>query len=147
MKRIIDGKRYDTTTAEEIGFAKHGSTRDFDYYEETLYCKRTGEYFVHGFGHGASRYAVHTENGWGPGEDITPMTYEQAREWAEKNLDADDYEREFGLTSEDGDGADVVLSVRVSPFTREIMRRLSKQTGRSQGDILDEIVARAEIEL
>lgn len=147
MKRIIDGKRYDTDTAEKIGFAKHGSTRDFEYYEETLYCKRTGEYFVHGFGHGASRYATHTENGWGPGENIAPMTYEQAREWAEKNLDADDYEHEFGPTSEYGDGADVVLSVRVSPFTRETLRRLSKQTGRSQGSILDEIVARAEIEL
>ena len=146
MKRIIDGKRYDTETAEEVGFAKHGSTRDFEYYEETLYCKRTGEYFIHGYGHGASRYAKQVCGDWGPGEDIVPMTYEQAREWAERNFDAEDYEREFGPTSEDGDGADVVLSVRVSPVTRETLRRLSKQTGRSQGDLLDEIVARAEIQ-
>lgn len=145
MKRIIDGKRYDTETAEEVGFSKHGSRRDFEYYEETLYCKRTGEYFVHGYGHGASRYAKQVCGDWCPGEDIVPMTYEQAREWAEKNLDAEDYEREFGPTSEDDDGADVVLSVRVSPFTRETLRRLSKQTGRSQGDLLDEIVARVEI--
>lgn len=145
MKRIIDGKRYDTTTAEEIGSARHGSKRDYEYYEETLYCKRTGEYFVYGFGHGASRYAKQVCGDWGPGEGIIPMTYEQARVWAENNLDPDDYEREFGPTSEDGDGADVVLSVRVSPATREILRRLSKQTGRSQGDLLDEIVARAEI--
>lgn len=147
MKRIIDGKRYDTATAEEVGFAKHGSPRGFEYYEETLYCKRTGEYFVHGFGHGASRYAKQVAGDWGPGEDIVPMTYEQAREWAERNLEAEDYEREFGPTSECGDGEDVVLSVRVSPFTREILRRLSKRTGRSQGDVLDEIVARAETEL
>lgn len=146
MKRIIDGKRYDTSTAEEVGFAKHGSRRDFEYYEETLYCKRTGEYFVHGYGHGESKYAKQVLGDWGPGEDIVPMTYEQAREWAERNLDADDYEREFGPTSEDG-GEDVVLSVRVSPATRETLRRLSKQTGRSQGAVLDEIVAKAEIEL
>ena len=146
MKRIIDGRRYDTGTAEEIGSATHGSRRDFDYYEETLYCKRTGEYFVHGYGHGASRYAKQAYGNWGPGEAIVPMAYEQAREWAERNLDAEDYEREFGPTSEDGDGADVVLSVRVSPSTRETLRRLSKRTGRSQGSLLDEIVARAEIE-
>lgn len=145
MKRIIDGKRYDTSTAEEVGFAKHGSRRDFAYYEETLYCKRTGEYFLYGYGHGESKYAKQVLGDWGPGEDIIPMTYEQARKWAEVSLDADEYEREFGPTSEDG-GDDVVLSVRVSPSTREVLRRLSKQTGRSQGDLLDEIVARAEVE-
>ena len=146
MKRIIDGKRYDTSTAEEIATATHGYKSEFSYYEETLYCKRTGEYFLYGYGHGESKYAKQVLGDWGPGEDIIPMTYEQARQWAEVSLDVEEYEREFGPTSEDGDGADVVLSVRVSPSTREILRRLSKQTGRSQGDLLDEIVARAEIE-
>lgn len=145
MKRIIDGRRYDTSTAEEIATATHGYKNEFSYYEETLYCKRTGEYFLYGYGHGESKYAKQVLGDWGPGEDIIPMDYEQARQWAEKNLSVDDYEREFGPTSEEG-GEDVVLSVRVSPVTREILRRLSKQTGRSQGDILDEIVARAEVE-
>lgn len=145
MKRIINGRRYDTATAEEIATATHGYKREFSYYEETLYCKRTGEYFLYGYGHGDSKYAKQVLGDWGPGEDIIPMTYEQAREWAEKSLDADEYEAEFGPTSEDG-GDDVVLSVRVSTYTREVLRRLSKQTGRSQGDILDEIVARAEVE-
>lgn len=145
MKKIIDGRRYDTDTAEEIAIAKHGYKNEYSYYEETLYCKRTGEYFLYGYGHGKSRYAKRSLDGWGPGEDIIPMTYEQARKWAEENLEADEYEAEFGPTSEDG-GEDVVLSVRVSPATREILRRLSKKTGRSQGDILDEIVARAEVE-
>lgn len=145
MKRIIDGRRYDTSTAEEVATATHGYKSEFSYYEETLYCKRTGEYFLYGYGHGESKYAKQVLGDWGPGEDIIPLDYEQARQWAEKNLSVDEYEREFGLTSEDG-GEDVVLSVRVSPYTRETLRRLSKQTGRSQGDILDEIIARAEIE-
>ena len=144
MKRIIDGKRYDTSTAEEVATATHGYRREFSYYEETLYCKRTGEYFLYGYGHGESKYAKQVLGAWGPGEDIIPMTYEQAREWAERNLDAEEYEREFGEVPE-SDGEDVVLSVRVSPATRETLRRLSKQTGRSQGDVLDEIVARADI--
>ena len=144
MKRIIDGKRYDTSTAEEVATATHGYRREFSYYEETLYCKRTGEYFLYGYGHGESKYAKQVLGNWGPGEDIIPMTYEQAREWAEASLDADGYEAEFGEVPE-SDGEDVVLSVRVSPATRETLRRLSKQTGRSQGDVLDEIVARADI--
>lgn len=146
MKRIIDGRRYDTSTAEEVATATHGYKSEFSYYEETLYCKRTGEYFLYGYGYGESKYAKQVLGDWGPGEDIIPLDYEQARQWAEKNLSVDEYEREFGPTSEDG-GEDVVLSVRVSPYTREVLRRLSKQTGRSQGDLLDEIVARAEIEL
>ena len=145
MKRIIDGKRYDTSTAEEIATATHGYKSEFSYYEETLYCKRTGEYFLYGYGHGESKYAKQVLGAWGPGEDIIPMTYEQAREWAERNLDAEEYEREFGEVPE-SEGEDVVLSVRVSPATRERLRRMAAESGRSQGDLLDEIVARAEVE-
>ena len=141
MKRIIDGKRYDTSTAEEIATATHGYKREFSYYEETLYCKRTGEYFLYGYGHGESKYAKHVLGAWGPGEDIVPMTYEQARQWAEASLDAEDYEREFGEVPE-SDGEDVVLSVRVSPATRERLRRMAAESGRSQGAVLDELMAR-----
>ena len=142
MKRIIDGKRYDTSTAEEIATATHGYKREFSYYEETLYCKRTGEYFLYGYGHGDSKYAKQVLGSWGPGEDVIPMTYEQARQWAERNLDAEEYEREFGEVPE-SDGEDVVLSVRVSPATRERLRRMAAESGRSQGAVLDELVARA----
>lgn len=145
MKRIIDGRRYDTSTAEEIATSTHGYRREFSYYEETLYCKRTGEYFLYGYGHGESKYAKQVLGAWGPGEDIIPMTYEQARQWAEVSLDAEEYEREFGEVPE-SDGEDVVLSVRVSPATRERLRRMAAESGRSQGDLLDEIVARAEVE-
>ena len=145
MKRIIDGKRYDTSTAEEIATSTHGYKMEFSYYEETLYCKRTGEYFLYGYGHGESKYAKQVLGDWGPGEDIVPMTYEQARQWAERNLEADEYEREFGEVPE-SEGEDVVLSVRVSPATRERLRRMAAESGRSQGDLLDEIVARAEVE-
>ena len=75
MKRIIDGRRYDTSTAEEIATATHGYKSEFSYYEETLYCKRTGEYFLYGYGHGESKYAKQVLGDWGPGEDIIPMDY------------------------------------------------------------------------
>ena len=47
MKKIINGKIYDTDTAKEIDSISHGDgPRDFRYYHEVLYRKRTGEYFL-----------------------------------------------------------------------------------------------------
>ena len=58
MKKIINGKRYDTDTATLIGYnGYNGSHSDFSYWCETLYQKRTGEYFIHGEGGPMSRYA------------------------------------------------------------------------------------------
>ena len=143
MKRIIDGRKYDTDTAEEVAEASHGRKRDLDYYEETLYRKRTGEYFLYGYGHGASRYAKQACGDFGPGSDIIPLTYEKAREWAERELPVDEYESIFGEVSDGDEGEDVVLSVRVSPATRERLRRMAAESGRSQGSIVDDLVARA----
>lgn len=143
MKRIIDGRKYDTTTAEEVAEATHGSTTDYEYYEETLYRKRTGEYFLYGYGNGASRYAKQVYGDFGPGSEIIPLTYDQARAWAERELSVDEYESIFGEVSEDEGDEDVVLSVRVSPATRERLRRMAAESGRSQGAVLDEIVAGA----
>ena len=146
MKRIIDGRKYDTDTAEEVAESRHGCESDFDYYEETLYRKRTGEYFLHGWGHAASRYAEYVKEAgaWGAGAAIAPLTYDQAREWAERELSAEEYESIFGEVSEGEDDEDVVLSVRVSPATRERLRRMAAESGRSQGAMLDELVARAD---
>lgn len=116
---------------------------EYDYYEETLYRKRTGEYFLYGYGHGDSKYAKQVCGDFGPGSDIIPLSYEQARAWAERDLSADEYESAFGEVTEDGGESDVVISVRVSPATRERLRRMAAETGRSQGAILDELVAKA----
>ena len=47
MKKIINGKMYNTETAKEIGSWNNGRYRsDFYYVGETLYKKKTGELFV-----------------------------------------------------------------------------------------------------
>lgn len=144
MKRIIGGKKYDTETAEEVAEVTHGNRRQFEYYEETLYRKRTGEYFLYGYGYAASRYAKQVCGDFVPGGDIIPLTFEQARSWAERELSADEYESIFGEVPEGDEEADVVLSVRVSPATRERLRRMAAESGRSQGAVLDELVSRAQ---
>ena len=143
MKKIINGRKYDTTTAEEVAESSHSYKSEYDYYEETLYRKRTGEYFLYGYGHGDSKYAKQVCGDFGPGSDIIPLSYEQARAWAERELSADEYESAFGEVTEDGGESDVVISVRVSPATRERLRRMAAETGRSQGAVLDELIAKA----
>lgn len=141
MKRIINGRKYDTETAELVGSTDNGLfPHDFGYICHELYRKRTGEYFLESEGGAMTRYAERDGDGWRGGSVIEPLTYEQARAWAEEHMEADEYEAEFGEVPE-SDGEDVVLSVRVSPATRERLRRMAAESGRSQGAVLDELVA------
>ena len=85
MKKIITGKLYDTDTAKAVSNRiDRGSVADV-YYGQTLYRKRTGEYFIYREGYR------------GVEDAIEPLTYEEAREWAEEHLDADQYQSLFGL--------------------------------------------------
>lgn len=102
MKRIINNKVYDTATARELGMDSYSNLGDFHYWCETLYQKRTGEYFLHGVGGPATRYAVSIgQNEWSGGEKIIPLSPQNARAWAEEHLGTDEYERIFGIPDED----------------------------------------------
>lgn len=102
MKKIINGRKYDTETAQRIGYRSNGGGwRDFSHVEESLYRKRTGEFFIHGEGGPMTGYARSTgQNSWSGGEDIIPLTEQEAREWVERYLDADQYEEIFGEVEE-----------------------------------------------
>ena len=131
MKKIINGKLYDTTTAKEIASCYHGeNTRDFHYYSESLYRKRTGEYFLAGEGGPMSKYAKSAgQNSWTGGESITPLTYSEATEWAEREMDADDYQAEFGAVPEDGELAHLHISLPADVADR--IRKAAAESGLS----------------
>lgn len=131
MKKIINGKLYDTDTAREIASNDHGDgPRDFHYYAEALYKKRTGEYFLHGEGGPMSRYAESIgQNQWRGGERIEPMSYENAKTWAEENMDADDYMAEFGQVSEGIENGRATLSVSLDAVMAEKIRREAQEKG------------------
>lgn len=131
MKKIIDGKKYDTDTARKVASCEHGDgPRDFRYYSESLYCKRTGEYFLAGEGGPMTLYSHRTgDNSWSGGEAIFPLTYEQAREWAEREMDADAYEKEFGPAPESGER--VVLSISMDAATADRIRKEAAAAGLS----------------
>lgn len=59
MKKIINGKVYDTETAKILGtWSSPVFVTDFSYYTETLHQKRTGEFFLFGEGGPMSKYAM-----------------------------------------------------------------------------------------
>lgn len=101
MKKIINGKRYDTDTAKNLGSAGYSHPGDFSFWAEHLYRKKTGEFFLHGVGGAMSKYARRVGlNEWTGGEEIRPLSPEEAQEWAEKNLDVEEFEQVFGTCEE-----------------------------------------------
>ena len=92
MKRIIDGKIYDTRTATCIAEAcSHVGKSDFGWWEEELYVTPRGRFFVHGEGHAMSRWAKPCGNMRGPGSGIEALTEAEAVAWCERhNIDPDD---------------------------------------------------------
>jgi hypothetical protein len=140
MKKIISGKRYDTDTAKVIAEHEEGYVGDFAYYRETLYKKRGGEYFLHGYGHAASRYAENLGEGrWGAGEGIVPLSYDEARKWAEANMDADAYEAEFGVVEDDG--TSTTITVRIPSHLKAALDRRCAATGKGQSEVVAELLA------
>lgn len=131
MKKIIKGKMYDTDTARLVGASGHGLRYgDFDWTEEALYCKRTGEYFFHGAGGAGSCYAQSTGvNSWSGGAVIRPMSVSDARTWAENNLTADEFQQEFGAVAEDE--SRTVLSISMRADIADIARRKAADAGLS----------------
>lgn len=83
MKKIINGKTYNTDTAKKIAVKEYGdSTKDLFYSERSLYQKKDGEYFIHSCGGAGTIYATEKENGWtGSGEVIEPVTAKEAEEF------------------------------------------------------------------
>lgn len=141
MKKVINGLLYNTETAVVVGYRDNGRTeRDFAYCCETLYRKKTGEYFLHGEGHGNSRYGVWHGNSGGWGEEIRPYSPSDARQWAEENLTADEYSAEFGEPAESLTGK-INITISVLQSTKQKLEQLRQDTGKSMSQIVDELVS------
>ena len=139
MRKVIRGKLYDTDTATMVAEWSDGYPRDFRYVSETLYRKRTGEYFVHGEGGPMSRYAESRgQNQYVGGEAIRPLSYDEAREWTEAHADVDVYESEFGVPDEDGEHD---LHVIVSEVAWQAISRAASRDGVSVRAVIERLAS------
>lgn len=106
MKKIINGKVYDTNTAKLIG----------SWDAETLYQKKTGEFFLFG-------------------NRIMPLSYDSAREWAEEHLDVEDYINLFFAESK-GDDSKTRLNLYVSTSVAASLKNEAAKRNISIGDFI-----------
>lgn len=117
-----------------------GTVTDFGHWEETLYRKSTGEYFLHGEGGPASKYAESVgQNQWRGGEKIIPLSIEAAQKWAEENLDADEYEKIFGAVEEDSKRT---ATFSLSEKAIEEIARMAASEGISKSEVIEKLVRR-----
>lgn len=102
MKRIIDGKRYDTKTATLIyAYESPYPRSDFNWYVETLHRTSKGNYFLAGEGGPLSKYAERSGNETRGGSDLKPISDKDAQRWLEKRGASDELEALFGEEIED----------------------------------------------
>lgn len=129
MKKIINSKQYNTETAKKCGEYEPNPYRsDFNWFCETLYQKKNGEFFLHGDGNANSRYSKSCgQNEWCGDEKIIPLTYQEAQEWAERHLTGDEYEEIFGEVTEDDNR--VSLNLSLTAAEAEIIKRNAAQEG------------------
>lgn len=93
MKQVIDGKVYNTETAEKIaGWSNDYTPSDFNYCEEALYRTKKGAWFLYGEGGARSKYSGNRST---YGHRITALTAEKARQWLEENQEIDLLEEHF----------------------------------------------------
>jgi hypothetical protein len=98
MKKVINGKVYNTETATMICSRSYGQGyRDFNAWEETLYVTKKGQFFLYYWGGANSKYSVYVStNTRSESSGIKLLTEDEAREFAEKcNCDPDVYEKYF----------------------------------------------------
>lgn len=101
MKRIIDGKRYDTETAEnvaDIGSRPGTSMTDHGYWDAVLYRTPRGRWFLAGRGGPASMFARSVGNGGSEaGAGIISISESQAQSFLEGAGDMESLERWFTI--------------------------------------------------
>lgn len=143
MKKIINGKVYDTETAKRLGEYEPNPYRsDFHYFCETLYKKKTGEFFLYGEGNAASKYSKSCgQNEWCGGERIEPLTFTEAQKWAEDHMDGEDYCAIFGEPDESGEV--VTLGLQVSAAAAAKLKQEAAKQGIPQGKLLEQWIMKA----
>lgn len=140
MKKIIEGRVYNTETAKFLGSYQHSYRNDFSFYKEELYRTKSGAYFLYGEGGPASRYSKQVgQNRWTGGEEIRAMSPQGARAWAEEHLDADKYAEIFGEPEEASDER-VPLNLTISAAAKTKLERMREDTGKSMSQIVEDMI-------
>ena len=141
MNKVIRGKRYNTETAKLVGTWEANEPENSDFWEkEELYQKRSGEFFLIGQGGAQTQYARFSMGGESkPGIELRPIEPEEASDWAEEHLTADEYEALFGPVAEDGSRGRITLTLLNS--TIDTVRREAQRRKMNVNEYLEKLIA------
>ena len=93
MKKVINGKLYNTETADEIvdiSNRRYWNDKGNFHWEDTrLYRTKKGAWFIAGQGYALSRWGTLTGNGSGPGSGLHVIDADEARDYLERYGSAD----------------------------------------------------------
>jgi hypothetical protein len=96
MKRVVDGKKFDTDTADLIAEWDNGFYgSDFKRCRESLYRSKKGAWFVCGSGGPMSKYARPVGNMMTGGDGLEPISELEARQWLEQKHFVSEIEAHF----------------------------------------------------
>lgn len=136
---IINNKKYDPEKARKIWSWNNGcSDNDLDYFYEQLLQKKTGEFFIQGFGGARTQYAHRTGSGWAGGSKIVPLTFEAAKKWGKEYMPDEEYEKQFGTTDEDAEGGYISAHISAAAFGK--LSRAQAEQGMSKKAIIEKLI-------
>ena len=97
MKKVIDGKLYDTEKAEMFCEYDFSNSSDFKHVYEALYKSPNGQFFLEYSGGPMSKYGVCCgQNQTSGSSGIRLVTEDEAKEFLEGCGSAEDYVKAFG---------------------------------------------------
>jgi len=103
MRKVVNGKRYDTETAALVAADSYSQCGDLEYWSEEIYQTKKGNWFLYGEGNAMSPYARATgQNEVSGGSTIVPFSPKDALAWLEAHTeDSGIYECYFTDVIED----------------------------------------------
>lgn len=140
MKKVINNKVYDTSTARLIADAPHKNIKGSDgTCEQRLYLKKNGEFFL--WLAGARSEIVSNmalDNGIHDRErHFYPISYEQARKWVESEMSADKW---LDLFEPEEDDSTSQLALKISTTAYNKLKRAAQVEGKSLRQKIEELI-------
>ena len=141
MRKTIANRLYDTATAKAMGNWQRGLASERGHISETLYLKKTGEYFLYCQGGSRSRYAQKIgPNTWASGERIIPVSEEEAHTWAENHLTDAAYNVIFNGRSDEAVLTPLTLMLKAATIER--LNRVARERDHEPYEIVEELLAK-----
>jgi len=102
VRRVLNGKVYDTEKATPLAEDKFGRPGNFNWWYEVLYRTVKGSYFLYGEGGAMTKYRCQIDsNSYSGDSRITPLTPDEAFTWCQEHeVEAEVIEREFSYLVE-----------------------------------------------